>query len=242
MKIALVCIAKNEDNYIEEWVEYNLKLGFDTIFMYENDWRSNFEHPNLVKIPFDGKAQQIRAYNDWLSHRKNEFDWVAFFDVDEFLVLKRHKTIKEFMLDYDGQNGVGINWYFFGNNGNDTVIDGEYSQIKRFTKRSDKMNEHVKTILNCKISCTMSVHNPDKVSIVSPNGITFSGPFNSKTNDEIAQLNHYYCKTPEEFLNKCRRGRADIVNGNNTFEVNYHPVNLNDVEDLNALNFMYGNT
>ena len=39
MKIALVCIAKNEDDYIEEWVNYHLKLGFSKIFIYENNWR-----------------------------------------------------------------------------------------------------------------------------------------------------------------------------------------------------------
>ena len=37
MKIALVCIAKNEDNYIKEWITYHKKLGFDDIFIYEND-------------------------------------------------------------------------------------------------------------------------------------------------------------------------------------------------------------
>lgn len=34
MKTALVCIAKNEDNYIDEWIEYHLMLGFDRIFVY----------------------------------------------------------------------------------------------------------------------------------------------------------------------------------------------------------------
>lgn len=241
MKVALVCIAKYEDPYMKEWVEYNVKLGFDTIFMYENDWRSSFEHPNLIKIPFDGKSQQMNAYNNWLIHLKNGYDWVAFFDVDEFLVLKKHKSIQEFVSDYNGHNGIGINWYFFGNNGHDKVVDDEYSQIKRFTKRAEKMDRHIKTILNCNVTCKMSVHNPNEVSIVSPDNIPISGPFNPNTNDEIAQLNHYYCKTPEEFLVKCQRGRADTSQHTNTFEVNYHPLNLNEVEDLNAFNFMYGN-
>jgi phosphosulfolactate synthase (CoM biosynthesis protein A) len=36
MKVALVCVAKNEDNYIDEWLNYYNKLGFDNIFMYQN--------------------------------------------------------------------------------------------------------------------------------------------------------------------------------------------------------------
>lgn len=34
MKTALVCIAKREDYYIEEWLRYNFKLGFDDIWVY----------------------------------------------------------------------------------------------------------------------------------------------------------------------------------------------------------------
>jgi hypothetical protein len=240
MKVALVCIAKNEENYIKEWVEYHTKLGFDNIFIYQNDWRCEYEHPKLIKIPFDGLSQQMNAYNDWLCKKRNDFQFVAFFDVDEFLVLKKHNTIQEFLSNYTDKNGVAINWYFFGNNGHDKVIDGEYSQLKRFTKREEKMNFHIKTILNCKVNSRMSVHNPDYVPLVSPEGISFIGPYNKKSSDEIAQLNHYFCKTPEEFLKKCERGRADVTQYKNTYETNYSPSNKNEVEDLHALNFMYG--
>jgi hypothetical protein len=34
MKTALVCIAKDEDHYIDEWLLYHLKLGFSDIFVY----------------------------------------------------------------------------------------------------------------------------------------------------------------------------------------------------------------
>ena len=31
IKVALVCVAKSEDYYLEEWLDYNNKLGFDKI-------------------------------------------------------------------------------------------------------------------------------------------------------------------------------------------------------------------
>lgn len=34
MKTAIVCIAKNEDNYIDEWLKYHAKLGFDYAYVY----------------------------------------------------------------------------------------------------------------------------------------------------------------------------------------------------------------
>jgi hypothetical protein len=240
MKVALVCIAKNEDNYIQEWVDYNLKLGFDHIFIYMNNWRTDIEHPQVTKIEFDGVSQQRNAYLNFTTHRKHDYDWAAFFDVDEFLVLKKHKVVQDFVQDYNNHVGIGINWYMFGNNGHTEVIDNEYSQIKRFTKRGSVMNEHVKTILNCRINSTMDIHNPYNLRITSPNRVLFQGPFNRNTNDEIAQINHYYCKTRLEFIEKCDRGRADSPMYRNTYEINYPPHNQNDVEDLWAYNFMYG--
>jgi hypothetical protein len=40
MKSALVAIAKNEDEYINEWINYNLKIGFDNIIIFQNNWRA----------------------------------------------------------------------------------------------------------------------------------------------------------------------------------------------------------
>ena len=36
MKCALVCIAKDEDHYIQEWVDYHLMLGFSDIYVWQN--------------------------------------------------------------------------------------------------------------------------------------------------------------------------------------------------------------
>ena len=37
MKTALCAIAKNENLYIREWVEYYMKLGFSNIILYDNN-------------------------------------------------------------------------------------------------------------------------------------------------------------------------------------------------------------
>ena len=95
LKTALVCIAKNEENYIEEWVNYHLKLGFNNIFIYENNWRCNIKSSQVTLIPFDGLAKQIEAYNHFLKNYKDDYDWVGFLDVDEFLVLRKDKSVEK---------------------------------------------------------------------------------------------------------------------------------------------------
>ena len=107
LKTALVCIAKNEDNYIEEWVNYHIKLGFDMIFIYENNWRCKLEHPQITKIPFDGELKQLPVYNHFVQINGNNFDWIGFIDVDEFLdnviegnQIIKNKEIKRIILNY----------------------------------------------------------------------------------------------------------------------------------------------
>jgi hypothetical protein len=236
MKIALVCIAKNEDNYIKEWIDYHKKIGFNDIFIYENNWRCNLNESNVIKIPFDGQAMQVSAYNHFIENFNDTYQWAAFFDVDEFLVLKKHHSIKEFILAYGSYPTIGINWVLFGDNNLKNIENNEYSLIKRFTKRQIKINQHIKVITKLN-NIKMFVHNTDSYCIDTNKNI-INGPYNPNGTDEVAQLNHYFVKTKEEFISKINRGRADVYFTRQTEEFDEH--NFNDIEDLTAYKFMYG--
>jgi hypothetical protein len=238
MRVALVCIAKNEENYIQEWIDYNLKLGFDDIFVYQNNWRYNINSKNVHTIEFDGDCMQEAAYNHFIKSNYDNYDWVAFFDVDEFLVLKKHDNIKKFIENYSNYNAIGINWVLFGDNGLD--FNGSYSLLPRFTKRQIGVNEHIKSIVKLKNNFYQSVHHPVDVEIVSPNYQLFFGPFNPNGSDDVAQLNHYFCKTKSEWDNKRSRGRADLpIEHENHIrsESDFHSHNFNDIQDVTALIF-----
>jgi len=236
MKVSLVCIAKNEDHYIDEWVNYHLKLGFDKIFIYENDWESNLTNDKVVKIPVKGKKQQIPIYNKHITDYRSDYDWSAFLDVDEFIVLKKHKNIKDFLNDYQDEPAVVINWVFFGNNGHDEISD-DYSVIKRFTKREITPNEHVKSIVNLKKCGYMYVHNHVGISVDTNKKQTHNSPYNPNGTVDVAQINHYFVKTKKEFIEKVNRGRADTGTYRDLSDFNKH--NVNEIEDLTAYNFFY---
>lgn len=238
MKVALVCIAKNEDNYIEEWINFHTKLGFDKIFIYENNWRCNINHDNVIKIRFDGNVQQLNAYNHFIKKFTGEYDWVAFFDVDEFLVLKKHNNIHEFLSVYNDHHSVCINWVLFGDNHISEINNNDYSVIKRFTKRQLGTNQHIKIITKLFNGLHMNVHHSNLYS-VDTNMNKINGPFNPNGPDDTAQLNHYFCKTKQEFALKVARGRADVSSLRSMSEFDNH--NFNDLEDLLAYNFMYAN-
>ena len=237
MKVALVCIAKNEDIYIQEWVDYHKKLGFDDIIIYQNNWRCQLNDPNVIKIEFDGVNMQTTAYSHFINHNLENYQWAAFFDVDEFLVLKKHKNIKEFISDYINYNSIGINWVLFGDN-NLNYNPEEHSVLKRFTKRQKSINPHIKSIVKLQSNISMGVHSPN-CKWVNTNKDTCVGPFNNNGDDSIAIINHYFVKTKDEFLLKCERGRADTGTHRDISDFNHH--NFNEVEDLTAMNFLYDN-
>lgn len=239
MKTALVCIAKNEDYYIQEWMDYHFKIGFDHIFIYENNWKCSIEDKRITKIQIPGQVKQVLSYNHFIRSYGHQYDWAAFFDVDEFLVLKKHNNVKDFILDYRDYSSIAINWVLFGDNHLDKVINNNYSLIKRFTKRQIGINKHVKVIINPQTpNIKMEIHNSNYPA-VSTTGEIFGGPFYPKGNDEVAQINHYFCKTREEFAHKVQRGRADVHHIRQLSE--FDSNNTNHIEDVHAYNFMYGN-
>ena len=146
-RIALVCIAKNEDDYLEEWIMYHLALGVDRVFVYENDWRWNGYNCFAEFIPWDGKVKQLPAYNDWLANRSQDFDWAMFIDVDEFLVNRTPHTLPDFLGMCPDINQIGVNWRLMGSNGLEKA-GTEKSVLKRFTRGGRFLNKHVKQLVN----------------------------------------------------------------------------------------------
>lgn len=238
MKVALVCVAKNEDNYIDEWLNYYNKLGFDNIFMYQNNWRCKSNYSFLTKIECDGYNIQTSAYNHFIENNIGEYSHAAFFDIDEYLVLKKHKNIKEFLQEYDQYDSIGINWVFFGNNGL-LEPDQNFSLLKRFTRRGKNVNHHVKTITKLKQNIRMQIHNVNTIWN-DLEGNIHVGPFNYNGNDKIAQINHYQCKTFPEFIEKVNRGYACTEKDVRQDIGDFDKHNQNELEDLHAYNFMYG--
>lgn len=237
MRVALVCIAKNEDDYIQEWIDYHLKLGFDEVVIYKNNWNYEINHPQVKTIQFDGQTQQMKAYNNFIDNNSELFDWAAFFDVDEFLVLKKHQNIKDFLKDYSEHDNVAISWVLFGDNGLTEFDKNNTSVLKRFTKRQNKPNTHIKTITKVTPKILFTSPHCTTHKWISPDGKEGRGSFNKNPNVEIAQLNHYFCKTRIEFQEKINRGRADTtaIRTMNTFDSH----NINEVDDFLAMNFLY---
>ena len=239
MKVGLVNVAKWEDYYLKEWLDYNEKLGFDKILMFQNDWRTDMEHPILQKHACDGRSIQVPLYNQVLKDN-TEYDWLAFIDCDEFIVLKKHNNIKELIEEYkDKTNVIGLNWTMYGNMGIETR-KGD-SLLKPFTMRNKGIDPHVKVIVNARSGEKMQLPHNTLGYAMDTNGNKFGGPFNHNGTMDVAYINHYHNKTREDWMLRCERGRVDcdIEHDRDRWD---NELGINqDVEDLSAYNFLYGN-
>lgn len=225
--LSVVCIAKNEEPYIKEWIEYHKLVGVERFYFYDNGSTDNtrevlepyIKDGTVVYNYIEGKCLQNPAYADAIVKYKNETRWLAIIDLDEFIVPIEKDNIQDFLKDYEKYPAVGINWVMFDSNGHQTrplsggeLVTANYTRVKK--DYNDKMNLHIKSIVNPKK--VLAIFNPHYAiykhykCAVNENFETIYGPFTKIHVSQKIRINHYHSKSVEEYLNKIQRGRATV--------------------------------
>ena len=216
MKIALVAIGRQENKYAREWVEHHLRVGFHHIFIADNnhDGEEHFEEVlgdfvtkgNVTILNYRNKvAYQRQAYAEIYAKYQKDYDWMAFFDFDEFLDIRKG-TLQELLSVSPFMPAVLINWECYGDNG--LVKYDDRPCWERFSKplphplhvqyKSHAENDHVKSIIRGGIGNICFKHNPHVIGDMSP--------FREYDPNDRAVLRHYITKTAEEWLWRSQRG------------------------------------
>ena len=165
LKIALCVIVRLENKYIKEYVDYYKGLGFDKIFIYDNNRPheektvnelQNYVYNGFVEIIqwpiFEGNAQKP-AYQDCFNRHNSEYDWMAFFDADEYFTPCNCSNIKDFLNNslYNDFNGVGIPFKNFDDN--DILINNTKKRLNKYTRPIEPdYRRCYKTIVKCNIT------------------------------------------------------------------------------------------
>ena len=112
INVCLCVIGKKENLYILEFVEHYKNLGYKHIFIYDNndineerfeDVVYSYIKKHFISIMnyrgFRGKKgkPQFHAYYDCYEKNHKYYDWLSFFDIDEFLELKHSYKIYNFL-------------------------------------------------------------------------------------------------------------------------------------------------
>lgn len=236
-KIALCCIAKLENEYIRLFVEYYKNLHFDKIYLYDNNDLDGERFEKVIgdyiqdgfveKIDFRGeKVAQLRAYQDCYDKHNMEYDWIAFFDIDEFLTFEDKSTdIHSFLgqKKYLPFQVIHINWKIYGDN--DLLDNDGRSVIERFENpvlpldfktRERPWNDHVKSIVRGGLNRVSWNATPHTIishyyQCCNSEGVLvdINSPFQNIEFKSVF-LRHYRTKTIGEWVkNKMGRGLPD---------------------------------
>lgn len=253
MKVLVCCIGRLENRYIREFVDHYKNLGVTNICLYDNNFDGEEDFADvisdyiecgfvIIKNFRNKRHPQFEAYRDCYSNMSDEYDWIAFFDVDELLELHQHNNIIEFLSDerYSSYQAIHIRWKVFGDNGM-LSDNGELNKI-RFTTPVEgkedselfKISTHVKTIIRTGLY-GINILNPHAFHLIggashracTPSGIEHGFTEFFSTDDySVASLSHYCTKTISEFINKAKKGGADTCRSPQDY-INYFFV-VND--------------
>jgi hypothetical protein len=249
----IVSIAKKERDYIEEFVVYHLKLGFKHIYLYDNEDTPTYEcllnkykeYITFIHYPFNNydKPVQYKALDHFVHNylHKDNITHVLHIDIDEYVALKKHDNISDFINDYivNDCEGIGINWRFFGSSKKSEKTN-EPNTI-RFTMCQSHFDQHIKTLFKKDNFVKFeTVHDITLKSgyIKATNNNIINGSFSQNGDISVIQLNHYKSKTWPEFEQIRKRFRADMQGPlNEDVAHSFKCCDINEVEDLTAHNF-----
>lgn len=244
--LSTVVIVKNEARYLQEWLDFHLIIGVEHFYIYDNDSTDNileildpYISRGVVTYQiWGGSNQQLIVYNDAITKFRNDTEWLAILDADEFLVPLTKQSIKTFLSSVrPGVAQVLFGWMVFGSSGEKYYKNGLVLDRFRFHAKDDWIADS-KPIIKPKRYLGIVI--PHWVEVF---GKTIDENGNSlkrypQTNlitaepmpKEKFRINHYYSKILEEFENKKHRGFADLERAERTRQ-DFEDHDQNDVTD-----------
>ena len=235
-RVAVCAIAKNENLYIREWVEWYKNLGIEKIFLYDNndidgerfeEVINDYIESGFVEVidrrgiekgcVYDEKGinLQPKCYIEFYEGEGKNYDWICFFDVDEFLVFKNNYTLFSFLNQdkFKDEDLILISWQHYDDN--NLLYYDSRPVMERFTHESKLYRHAVKSIVRTnkeilnkhqnnlihifRLVDDKTIHSSGlklidkKTWYVIPHGIHISSP---------CWLNHYKTKTAQEYIKR----------------------------------------
>ena len=239
MITAVYACQKNEEQYIIEWIDYYINLGFDYIIIGDNN-----DIGRELKLPQKYSNQVIIVPLNYIQIRKlhgdhnlllNNFnmiqtletlniDFVLNVDIDEFLELKGYLTIKDLINEEmikSENNIIGIKWETYDDNGliykceesNSVLNDYKHNIVKQENPDNWCVNGDELSFTKIFFNVKYVLKNKYNLTISSHSIFNFGTQeifFGKYVDTNSAVINHFRTKCLEQYLYyKC------FLNGSN---------------------------
>ena len=233
ISIALCTMAKLENLYINEFIDYYLKLGIDHIFIFDNNSPNTEKINDVVKECYKDKISIYETFKYKLSHQseaftycyqkfEKKFDWFIMVDLDEYVYIVKD-SLKNYLNNpiFNKCHFIKLNWLIPTDN--NLLHYDTRPLIERF-KGPYIQENFIKSIIRGNISnLRYGVHSPsfspEKNITCNNEGTIIYEKLDlasiQSINIKKAYIIHFRYKSTEEFIQKYKRGYSNW-HGNNT--------------------------
>ncbi len=221
-EVSVMAILKNEGPNMEEWLCHHMAIGVDHFFLYDNGSTDELhevlkpyaDHGIVTTVYFPMRGLQRDANNHVVRFFGDTTEWIAYVDIDEFLVPERDEPISAVMARYPHAEQVLVSRKEFCYSGHRTPAEGLVTEVYReFSEQVPRMGTSevlAKPIIRPRGVARVGVHNAYTVHgrTVNTAGEPTSEEATVIEHPTFAnlQMNHYFTKSWEEF--QAKRTRA----------------------------------
>lgn len=213
--LALCAIVRDETPFLREWVAYHHYIGFEKIYIYDNqsaipvrDTLLDFIEGGICETrSLQGEAMQSIAYNLCLRDYGPSCEWLAFFDLDEFLCLKNETDARVLLRDYEDYSCLMVHWDSFSSSGHLTHPQGlvmhNYTQSLGYSPTSKSI------VRPSKVKMTLSAHHfmLNEGRAVNTNEEPAIRNYTPLAVDKVC-LNHYRYRSQQDYAGKMEKADA----------------------------------
>lgn len=205
-------LIRDENRYLNEWIEWHLSIGIDHIYIYDNGINEDVndiisalpeEKRNMITVTdWRGEYENVQqdAYNHFLENYGMETRWVNFIDSDEFIRLTGDKEeINEVLKPLEAYTEVYGSFIEYNANGKESHENAPVRE--RFTETADVSGGiYHKDFVQPYRTDRMDRHYPK---------FSRHGNYTLKDTEKLFVIDHYYTKSWEEWRDKIARGSSD---------------------------------
>ena len=259
LKVCLFTPARNENKYIKEYVEYYKKLGVDKIFIYDNNDENGDKFGEILEGCVGGNFVKIknwrginksllRMMNSCYNKYSEDYDWIIFSEVDDFIYLKIYTNIKDFLIEekFDKCDKIYLNYIYHTDNDlyhyEDKPVKGRFPIVEPKPENKEGLkHNYVKSLLRGNLG-NITITNK-YIATEGIKGCNGYGEYPEMENSTMIKqdfenyyIDYYFSKSLDEFFDKLKD--RDMLNGKKkaykyeVFEIycGFNKMNISKIE------------
>mgnify|MGYP000038659077 FL=1 len=261
--VSILAIFKNEAKYLKEWIEFHKIVGVEHFYLYNNNSDDDYldvlqpyiDEGIVTLIQWPQNQAQMECYNDGILRFRNESKWIAIIDIDEFIVPNSTDNVYDFLKDFENKPAVIGYWKYFGASGKlnrpadalvveDFVVAWrKYADIGKCfynTKYDFDIKYKGNNILHHFMWASYKGHALPPVNVFGK--ICLPGrhkiPYNAQPDHFPLQINHYFTKSYQEYIDKKSKGDVYFKENPHTLEYFHEHDMLCQQTDYHAYKYL----